>query len=94
MAKRGGVDFEPAWVHLDATHPSYSGRLTSLQAKHETGNTFVFSNFEKPDGTESLAKVFDADSAWRSSFENSAIRIYTEQDHHEAVQLVSTWDGV
>lgn len=96
MAKRNSGNFDLIWVHLDATHPAYGAILDTCRRMHEQYDALKLSVNLKDDGTEALVKVavksdWHALSAWGPAL----IRVYTEDDHAEAVALVRSpqWEG-
>lgn len=92
MAKRGQGNFGLIWVHLDATHPAYGAILQTCRRMHEQYGLRLSITL-KADGTEALVKVatnsdWPALSAWGVAL----VRVYTEEDHHEALALVKEWE--
>lgn len=92
MAKRDIGNFDLIWVHLDALHPAYGAILHTCRVVHEQYGPKLSINL-KADGTEALVKVaiksnWPALKAWGAAL----IRVYTEEDHAEALAMVRSQD--
>lgn len=91
-ATRDGVSLDIVWLLMDATHPSYAGRLTSLENKHKQSGTYELSVVLSPNTEQSFIKVAGADMAWLSGFRQNAETVYGHADRAAAYTLVSGWD--
>lgn len=97
MAKRNTGNFSLIWVHLNATHPAYGAIIDTCRRMHEQYDELKLSINLNHDGTEALVKVatnphWPALSAWGPIL----FRVYTEDDHAEAVAMVRSpeWEGI
>lgn len=93
MALRSRQRIDLAWLLLDAKALAHDSRLATCRAKHETGRSFKLSVIPSPDGNQALVKVAGADATWRAGFAANAVRVFTEADHGDAVEMVQGWDA-
>ena len=89
MATCNGKPVSLLWLHLDTTHPQYSGVLEALGAIHEAGGDLKLSVNMKNDGTQALVKLMGSMPTLSSAQSGCIIRAYTEEDHVEIMALVT-----
>lgn len=89
MATRNGRPVSLSWLHLDTTHPQYSGVVRALRAVHEASGDIRLSVNEKSDGTQALIKLLGVMPTLSPAQSGCVIRTYTEGDHAEIMALVT-----
>ena len=90
MATRDNEPVLLTWLHLDASHPEYSGVVSALRAAHEGGSDLRLSVNVRADGSQSLVKVMGPVPALTPAQRSCVVRSYGEADHGEAAALVAT----
>lgn len=94
MAKRSNRMFDLIWLHMDATHPSYTGAINAMRGQHEALADFKLSVNLKKDGSEALVKVAGVVPGWTQGkpWAAAVIRTFVEADHDEAMVMTSHVD--
>ena len=85
------------WLLVDATHPGFNGMLASSATQHKIPEPDAkLSVTMRLDGAEALVKVRGG-KGWTPAWLNTplVLRIFTPEDHDEAVVMVHTptWEA-
>lgn len=89
MITRNGIEVDMCWLLLDVNHLDYATLLKKLRSAHEGRGPKLSVNISH-DGAQALVKLMGEMPAVTVGEESCILRVFTEVDHDQAIDLVST----